>query len=166
MISHGLVSAALFFSVGVIYDRKHTRIINEYGGLVSSMPKYAVLLMIFTLGAVGLPGTTGFIGEFLILMGAFKKSFLVAVIASIGVILSAAYMLWMYKRVVFGKITNEKLFDIKDLKKNEILIFCILALPILFFGFYPEPLFNSIEVSTNNFVDNYNTSIKIYLANK
>ena len=166
MISHGLVSAALFFSVGVIYDRKHTRIINEYGGLVSSMPKYAVLLMIFTLGAVGLPGTTGFIGEFLILMGAFKKSFLVAVIASIGVILSAAYMLWMYKRVVFGKITNEKLFDIKDLKKNEILIFCILALPILFFGFYPEPLFNSIEVSTNNFVDNYNASIKIYLANK
>ena len=109
MISHGLVSAALFLSVGVIYERMHTRLISNYGGLVSVMPKYAIVLMVFTLGAVGLPGTSGFVGEFLILIGAFKKSFLVAAIASIGVILSAAYMLWLYKRVVFGEI-----------KKNEI----------------------------------------------
>ena len=166
MISHGLVSAALFFSVGVIYERKHTRLINKYGGLVSPMPRYAVLLMVFTLGAVGLPGTTGFVGEFLILMGAFKKSFLVAVLASIGVILSAAYMLWMYKRVIFGKIFNEDLKDILDLKKTEIIILCILALPILFFGFYPEPLFNSIEISVTNFLNNYNTNLEINLANK
>ena len=101
MISHGLISAALFLCVGVIYDRRHTRQIKDYGGLVSVMPKYAILFMIFTLGAVGLPGTTGFVGEFLILLGAFKKSFIVAIFASIGVILSAAYMLWLYRRVVF-----------------------------------------------------------------
>ena len=102
MISHGLVSAALFLSVGVLYERSHTRLINNYSGLVSIMPKYAIIFMIFTLGAVGLPGTSGFVGEFLILMGAFKKSFLVATIASLGVILAAAYMLWLYKRVIFG----------------------------------------------------------------
>ena len=101
MISHGLVSAALFLSVGVLYERMHTRLINNYGGLVSIMPKYAIIFMIFTLGAVGLPGTSGFVGEFLILMGAFKKSFLVATIASLGVILAAAYMLWLYKIVIF-----------------------------------------------------------------
>ena len=109
MISHGLVSAALFLSVGVLYERSHTRLINNYGGLVSIMPKYAIIFMIFTLGAVGLPGTSGFVGEFLILMGAFKKSFLVATIASLGVILAAAYMLWLYKRVIFGIVINEKL---------------------------------------------------------
>ena len=97
--------------MGVIYDRMHTRLISEYGGIVSIMPKYAILLMIFTLGAIGLPGTSGFIGEFLILMGTFKKNFLVATIASLGVILAAAYMLWLYKRVVFGKLIND------DLKK-------------------------------------------------
>ena len=120
MISHGLVSAALFFSVGVIYDRKHTRLIKNYGGLVSIIPRYAFVLMIFTLGAVGLPGTTGFIGEFLILMGTFQKNFLVAMIATIGVVLSAAYMLWMYRRVVFGKIHNKDLLGIQDLSLSLI----------------------------------------------
>ena len=103
MVSHGLVSAALFLCVGVVYDRVHSRMIRDYGGLVSIMPKYALLMMIFTLGAVGLPGTSGFVGEFLILMGAFKVNVLVATIASLGVILAAAYMLWLYKRVIFGK---------------------------------------------------------------
>ena len=102
MISHGIISAALFLCVGVIYERMHTREIKKYGGIVEVMPRYSIVLMIFTLGALGLPGTTGFVGEFLILMGAFKDNFLVAVIASIGVILGAAYMLWLYKRVVFG----------------------------------------------------------------
>ena len=106
MISHGLVSAALFLSVGVVYDRNHTRLIKKYGGLVTVMPKYGIVFMIFALGSLGLPGTSGFIGEFLILMGTFKKSFLVATIASLGVILGAAYILWMYKRVVFGEIIN------------------------------------------------------------
>ncbi|REK49675.1 MAG: NADH-quinone oxidoreductase subunit M, partial [Proteobacteria bacterium] len=120
MISHGLVSAALFLCVGVVYDRMHSRLISTYGGIVTIVPKYAVLFMIFTLAALGLPGTSGFIGEFLILMGAFKDNFLVAVLASLGVILGAAYMLWLYKRVVFGKLVNEDLKQLTDLNKSEI----------------------------------------------
>ena len=130
------------------------------------MPKYAIVFMIFTLGAIGLPGTTGFIGEFLILMGAFKKSFVVAALASIGVILSAAYMLWLYRRVVFGKIVNEKLKDILDLKKTEIVILWLLATPIVFYGFYPEPLFNTVDVTVTNFIENYNLKIEYKLVEK
>ena len=122
MISHGLVSAALFLCVGVIYERAHSRLISKYGGLVSIMPKYAVVLMIFTLGSIGLPGTTGVIGEFLILVAVFKKNFLVACIASLGIILAAAYMLWLYKRVIFGKLTNNELKSLFDLKNSEIII--------------------------------------------
>ena len=163
MISHGLVSAALFLSVGVLYERTHTRLINNYGGLVSIMPKYAIIFMIFTLGAVGLPGTSGFVGEFLILMGAFKKSFLVATIASLGVILAAAYMLWLYKRVIFGIVINEKLKKLKDLSKTELFILSSLAFPIIFFGFYPEPLLNTTEVSIKNLIEMYNNNININL---
>ena len=163
MISHGLVSAALFLSVGVLYERMHTRLIKNYGGLVSIMPKYAIIFMIFTLGAVGLPGTSGFVGEFLILMGAFKKSFLVATIASLGVILAAAYMLWLYKRVIFGIVINEKLKKLKDLSKTELFILSSLAFPIIFFGFYPEPLLNTTEVSIKNLIEMYNNNININL---
>jgi len=158
MISHGLISSALFLCVGVVYERMHTRIINEYGGLVSVMPKYSILFMVFTLGAIGLPGTSGFIGEFLILLGAFKKNFLVAIIASLGVILGAAYMLWMYKRIVFGKIINENIKKIPDLKKSELLILICLAFPVLFFGFYPEPLVNTMEISIENLLEIYNSN--------
>ena len=158
MVSHGLISASLFLSVGVIYDRKHTRLINDYRGLVKPMPKYAIVLMIFTLGSLGLPGTSGFVGEFLILIGAFKKNILVAAIASLGVILGAAYMLWLYKRVIFGEI-KDNLKDILDLKKTEMLILISLAIPILFFGFYPEPLINSIEVSVENLIANYKINL-------
>src|SRR5210317_1328273 len=159
MISHGLVSAALFLCVGVVYDRMHSRLINTYGGIVSIIPKYSVLFMLFTLAALGLPGTSGFIGEFLILMGAFKDNFLVAVIASLGVILGAAYMLWLYKRVVFGKLVNNDLNKLTDLDKSEYFILISLALPTLFFGFYPEPLFNTIEVSVNDLIDMYNSNL-------
>ncbi len=153
MISHGLVSAALFLCVGVVYDRLHTRLINRYGGLVSIMPKYAIVFMVFTLGALGLPGTSGFIGEFLVLMGTFKKNVLVATIASLGVILGAAYMLWLYKRIIFGKLINEDVKKMVDLKRFEIVTLWLLVLPIIFFGFYPEPLINSIEVSVANMID-------------
>ena len=153
MISHGLVSAALFLCVGVVYDRLHTRLINRYGGLVSIMPKYAIVFMVFTLGALGLPGTSGFIGEFLVLMGAFKKNILVATIASLGVILGAAYMLWLYKRIIFGKLINEDVKKMVDLKRFEIVTLWLLVLPIIFFGFYPEPLIDSIEVSVANIID-------------
>ena len=159
MISHGLVSAALFLCVGVVYDRMHSRLISTYGGIVTIVPKYAVLFMIFTLAALGLPGTSGFIGEFLILMGAFNDNFLVAVLASLGVILGAAYMLWLYKRVVFGKLINEELKKLTDLNKSEIVILISLAIPTLFFGFYPEPLMNTIEVSVKNLIDMYNLNI-------
>jgi NADH-quinone oxidoreductase subunit M len=159
MISHGLVSAALFLCVGVVYDRMHSRLIKSYGGIVTIIPKYSILFMLFTLAALGLPGTFGFIGEFLILMGAFKDNFLVAVIASFGVILGAAYMLWLYKRVVFGKLVNEDLKQMTDLNKSEYLILACLAIPILFFGFYPEPLFNTIEVSVSDLINMHNSNI-------
>jgi len=166
MISHGLVSAALFLCVGVVYERHHTRLINKYGGLVQIMPKYAIVFMVFTLGALGLPGTSGFVGEFLILMGTFKKSFLVATIASFGVVLGAAYMLWLYKRIIFGEIINNELKSMIDLKKFEILILFSLVIPIIVFGFYPEPLINSIEVSVGNIIDIFNTNTQTNLAYK
>ena len=161
MISHGLVSAALFLCVGVVYERMHSRLIKTYGGIVSVMPKYAVMFMIFTLAAIGLPGTSGFVGEFLILIGAFQKSILVATIASLGVILGAAYMLWLYRRVVFGKLINNDLLKMIDLNKSEIFILSTLAIPTLFFGFYPEPLLNTIEVSINNLIDTYNYQLAL-----
>tara|TARA_B100001029_G_scaffold160401_1_gene148394 strand:+ start:1153 stop:2646 length:1494 start_codon:yes stop_codon:yes gene_type:complete len=164
MISHGLVSAALFFSVGVLYERMHTRLIVNYGGLVSIMPKYAVVLMVFTLAAVGLPGTSGFVGEFLILMGAFKKNVFVAIIASLGVILAAAYMLWMYKRIIFGEILKNELKKIYDLNKIEILILSLLVIPIIFFGFYPDLLINTTEITLRNLIETYNNNLKLYLT--
>ena len=164
MISHGLVSAALFLCVGVVYERMHTRLIKDYGGVVSVMPKYAIVFMVFALGSLSLPGTSGFIGEFLILMGAFKKSFFVAAVASIGVILGAAYILWLYKRVIFGKIINQDVKKLIDLNNSEIFILWSLAIPILFFGFYPEPLINTIEVSINNLIEAYNLNLENYMV--
>ena len=137
----------------------NSRLIATYGGIVTIVPKYSVLLMIFVLASLGLPGTSGFIGEFLILMGAFKDNFLVAVLASIGVILGAAYILWMYKRVVFGKLTNVDLKRMVDLNKSELFILSCLAIPILFFGFYPEPLINTIEVSIKDLIQMYNFNL-------
>ncbi len=166
MISHGLVSAALFLCVGVVYERMHTRLINRYGGIVSVMPKYAIVFMIFTLAAIGLPGTSGFIGEFLILMAAFSKSFLVATIASLGVIFAAAYMLWLYRRIVFGDLVKEDLKKMLDLNKTEVLILWSLAAPTIFFGFYPEPLINTFEVSVNNLIETFNFNIQMNLAQK
>ncbi len=163
MISHGLVSAALFFSVGVLYDRVHSRMISSYGGLVSVMPKYAIVFMIFTLAAIGLPGTSGFVGELLILIGLFKENFLAASLATTGVILSAAYMLWLYKRVIFGKLTNQNLMKILDLDKSEIFILFCLVILILFFGFYPELIINTIEVSILDLINNYNENLKVNL---
>ena len=159
MISHGLVSAALFLCVGVVYDRMHSRLITTYGGVVAIIPKYAVLFMIFTLAALGLPGTSGFVGEFLILMAAFKDNFLVAVLASLGVIIGAAYMLWLYKRVIFGKLINSDLKKMIDLNRSETFILVTLAIPTLYFGFYPDPLIKTIEVSITDLIETYNYNI-------
>ena len=164
MISHGLISAALFLCVGVVYDRVHSRLIKTYGGLVSVMPKYSILFMLFTLAAIGLPGTSGFVGEFLILMGAFKDNFLVAAIACLGVIFAAAYMLWLYRRVVFGNLTNKNLLQIPDLDNSEKFILWCLAIPVLFFGFYPEPLINTIEISVKDLIEMYNFNLNMNMT--
>ncbi len=166
MISHGLVSAALFLSVGVIYERMHTRLINNYGGIVMIMPKFAVLLMIFALASLGLPGTSGFIGEFLVLIATFEKNFLVAAVACLGVILGAAYMLWLYRRVVFGEIKNDELKNMVDLNRSEIIILASLALPILYFGFYPDPILKTIDVSIANLISNYELAINNEVVKK
>ena len=162
MLSHGLISAALFLCVGVVYDRVHSRMISSYGGLVNIMPKYALLFMIFTLAALGLPGTSGFIGEFLVLVGIFQKNILVAALSSVGIILAAAYMLWLYRRVVFGKLANSELKKMVDLNNIETYILISLAVLILFFGFYPTPLFNTIDNSINNLIDNYESALNLY----
>ncbi len=164
MISHGLISAALFLCVGVVYDRVHSRLISSYGGLVHIIPKFAVTFMIFTLAALGLPGTSGFIGEILILMGAFQKNILVAALSSLGVIFAAAYMLWLYKRIIFGKIKNKELKKIYDINKTETFILSSLALLILFFGFYPDPLFRTIDVSITELIKNYEINLAFYLT--
>ncbi len=164
MISHGLISAALFLCVGVVYDRHHSRMISSYGGLVNIMPKYAFVFMIFTLAALGLPGTSGFVGEFLVLAGVLQKNILVAVLASFGVILVAAYMLWLYRRVIFGKITNPEIKEITDLNKAEIYIFASLVFLILFFGVYPKPLFNTIDISISNLINNYQADLSFHLV--
>ena len=164
MISHGLISAALFLCVGVVYDRFHSRMISSYGGLVNIMPKYSLVFIIFVLAALGLPGTSGFVGEFLVLVGVLQKNILVAILASLGVILAAAYMLWLYKRVIFGRIVNSEIKIMTDLNKTEIYIFSSLAFLILFFGVYPEPLFNTIDISVNNLIENYQIDINFHLA--
>ena len=160
MFSHGLISAALFLSVGVLYDRTHSRLIKTYGGIVNLMPKYSFLFMIFVLGTLGLPGTSGFVGEFLVLVGVFKVNYLVAILASIGVILAAAYILWLYKRVVFGKMENIQLKKIKDVNLSEAVILGVLSAAVLFFGFYPDPLFQTVNVSVDNLINNYNADIQ------
>ena len=164
MISHGLISAALFLCVGVVYDRYHSRMISSYGGLVNIMPKYALVFMIFVLAALGLPGTSGFVGEFLVLVGTFQKNILATVFATLGIILVAAYMLWLYRRVIFGKIASSDIKDMPDLNKTEIYIFSSLIFLILFFGIYPEPLFDTINVSVNNLIENYQKNINFYMA--
>ena len=164
MISHGLISAALFLCVGVLYDRLHSRMISSYGGVVNHLPKYSFIFIIFVLAGLGLPGTSGFIGEFLVLVGVFQKNYLVAILASIGVILGAAYMLWLAKRVVFGEVKNPKISNLKDLNLAEGSILSILAICVIFFGFYPEPLINTMSVSVNNLINNYQVDLIYHLT--
>ena len=155
MISHGLVSGALFLCVGVIYDRMHTREISAYGGLVNRMPIYAVVFMVFTMANVGLPGTSGFIGEFLTLVGAFKASSFVALFATTGVILSAAYALYLYRRVIFGALEKASLASITDLSPREITIFAPLVLLTIYYGVRPGPVLDAFAASTNNLLTSH-----------
>jgi NADH-quinone oxidoreductase subunit M len=150
MVSHGLVSGALFLCVGVVYDRMHTREIAAYGGIVSRMPTYALVFMLFTMANVGLPGTSGFVGEFLTLMGTFQNNTWVAFFATFGVILSAAYALWLYRRVVFGALTKPALSHIADMTPREMLTLAPLAILTIFFGAYPSPILDIFGASVEN----------------
>jgi NADH-quinone oxidoreductase subunit M len=152
MINHGLSTGALFLIVGTIYERRHTRMISEFGGLCTPMPVFAIIFMIVTLSSIGLPGLNGFVGEFLILLGTFQVNKLYAVIAATGVIFAACYMLWMFQRVVFGKVTNDKNKDLKDLSWREIAIFAPLILFIIWIGVYPSTFLDKTKASTENFV--------------
>ena len=155
MISHGFISGALFLCVGVIYDRMHTREIDAYGGLVNRMPAYALIFLFFTMANVGLPGTSGFIGEFLVLMGIFQVNTWVAMFATTGVILSAAYALWLYRRVVMGDLIKESLRTISDMTTRERFIFAPLVLMTLLLGVYPALVLDIIGPSVTALVDNY-----------
>lgn len=158
MFSHGLISGALFLSVGIIYERMHTRKISDYGGVVMVMPKFAVALMIFTLANVGLPGTSGFIGEFLTIIALFSVNKVFAIFAATGVILSAVYGLWLYRKVIFEKISNDLVKTLKDLTLREKSILFPLVILIVLFGIYPLPVLDLISVSSLNLLDNLNFS--------
>jgi NADH-quinone oxidoreductase subunit M len=160
MLSHGIVSGALFLCVGVVYDRTHTREIAAYGGLVNNMPKYAVALMVFTMANVGLPGTSGFVGEFLTLLGVFRANTWVAFFATTGVILSAAYALWLYRRVIFGALEKENLKKLLDLSSREKLILYPLIALTIFFGVYPAPVFDATAASVDQLVNSYTAAVQ------
>jgi len=159
MVSHGIVSGALFLCVGVVYDRMHTREIAAYGGLVNRMPAYAAVFMVFTLANVGLPGTSGFIGEFLTLLGTFRINTAVATIATLGVILSACYALWLYRKVIFGVLEKPSLAAITDLDYREVAIFVPLVALTILFGIYPKPVLDVSAASVTALIENYQQSL-------
>ena len=156
MISHGIVSAALFLCVGVVYDRLHTREISRYGGLVSKMPMYAFTFMIFILASLGLPGTSGFVGEFLVLLSIFSINTYFAVFATTGVVLAATYSLWLYRRMIFGALIKDDLSEMLDLTRREIIIFVPLITLTIFIGIYPKPVIDIIEPSAKKIVNQVN----------
>lgn len=159
MLSHGIVSAALFLCVGVVYDRMHTREIAAYGGIVDRMPKYALAFMVFTMANVGLPGTSGFVGEFLTLLAAFKANTWIAIFATSGVILSAAYALYLYRRVIFGALEKASLKSLLDLSPREIAILAPLVILTIFYGVYPAPVLDVTAASVKNLVQNYEAAV-------
>ena len=161
MLSHGIVSAALFLCVGVVYDRMHTREIAAYGGLVHRMPRYAFTFMIFTLASVGLPGLSGFVGEFLVLVGAFKANTWVATLAATGLILGAAYALWLYRKIIFGELTKDSLKGILDMNRREIAVFLPLLLLSLWMGVYPASFLDPMAASVDKLVGDYQAAIKL-----
>jgi NADH-quinone oxidoreductase subunit M len=161
MLSHGIVSAALFLCVGVVYDRMHTREIAAYGGLVHRMPRYAFTFLFFTLASIGLPGLSGFVGEFLVLLGAFKVNTWVAFFAATGLILGAAYALWLYRKIVFGELTKEKLKTMLDMSPREIIVFLPLVLLTLWMGIYPNSFLDPMAASVDKLVGDYAAAIKL-----
>ena len=164
MLSHGVVSAALFLVVGIVYDRIHSREISSYGGLVHRMPFYAFIFMIFMLASVGLPGTSGFVGEFLILIGTFQVNTWVALLGATGVIIGAAYMLYLYRRVIFGELTKEDLKKILDVSPREIAVFAPLIFIVFFMGIYPIPFLDVMHSSVENLIERYHSALAAHNA--
>ena len=160
MLSHGIISAGLFLCVGVIYDRMHTHEIDVFGGLVNRMPIYAAIFMVFTLGNVGLPGTSGFIGEFLTLLAAFKVNTWAAFLATTGVILSAAYSLYVYRRIIYGALVKPALKNIQDVSYREIGILAPLVALTIFFGLHPAPILDVTAVSVKKLVASYEAAVR------
>ncbi|TAJ89587.1 NADH-quinone oxidoreductase subunit M [Reyranella sp.] len=161
MLSHGIVSAALFLCVGVVYDRMHTREIAAYGGLVHRMPRYAFTFLFFTLASVGLPGLSGFVGEFLVLLGAFKANTWVAFLAATGLILGAAYALWLYRKIVFGELTKDSLKGILDMNKREIAVFLPLVLLTLWMGIHPNSFLDPMAPAVDKLIGDYQAALKL-----
>lgn len=159
MLSHGIVASALFLCVGVVYDRMHSREIATYGGLVHRMPRYALVFMLFTLASIGLPGTSGFVGEILVMVGAFQANTWVAALIALGVILGAAYMLYLYRRVIFGELVKEELKTILDLNRREIIVFAPLVIVVLWMGIWPMHFLGPIEASVINLLEQYQTAL-------
>ncbi|HEV7716019.1 MAG TPA: NADH-quinone oxidoreductase subunit M, partial [Steroidobacteraceae bacterium] len=153
MISHGLVSGALFLCVGVMYDRLHSREISAYGGVINTMPKFAAFMVLFALANMGVPGTSGFVGEFLVIVASFKASFWYALLAGTTLVLGAAYTLWLVKRVIFGPVANTGVASLKDLNGREFLILAVLAVAVLLLGLWPAPLLNMMQASVHHLVD-------------
>jgi NADH-quinone oxidoreductase subunit M len=150
MISHGFVSAAMFLCVGVMYDRMHTRMIADYGGVVNTMPKFAAFMMLFAMANAGLPATSGFVGEFMVIMGAMQQNFWITFVAATTLVWGAAYTLWMYKRVIFGPVANDHVKDLKDLNPREFIVLGLLALAVLWMGVYPKPFTEFMHASVND----------------
>ena len=159
MLSHGVVSAALFLCIGVLYDRQHSRLIADYGGVVEKMPKFALFFMVFLLASVGLPGTSGFVGEVLVLIAAYKVNAYLAFFIGLGIILGAAYMLWLYKRVIFGVVKNNEILKLKDLEYREVFIFLSLAIAVFWIGIYPESFLLEFREDVVHMVDNFNNKV-------
>jgi len=164
MISHGVISGALFLCVGVVYDRLHTREIGRYGGIVKNMPVYATVFMLFMLGSVGLPGTSGFVGEFLVLLGAFSVDTTVAFFATTGVVLGAAYMLVLYRRVVFGPPVHKDAGEMPDLNWKELVNFVPLALLVLWLGVFPGVVMDKTAASVDKLISQYQSGLTLGAA--
>jgi NADH-quinone oxidoreductase subunit M len=158
MISHGFVSAALFLCVGVLYDRMHTRMIADYGGVVNTMPKFAALMMLFAMANAGLPATSGFVGEFMVIMGAMQANFWLALVAATTLVWGAAYTLWMYKRVIFGAVANDRVASLRDLNGRELAVLGLLAAAVLFMGVYPLPFTEVMHASVNELLRHVSAS--------
>ncbi|MFT5644981.1 MAG: NADH-quinone oxidoreductase subunit M, partial [Janthinobacterium sp.] len=150
MISHGFVSAAMFLCIGVLYDRMHTRNIADYGGVVNRMPKFAAFFILFSMANCGLPATSGFVGEFMVILGAVQYNFWIGLLAATALILGAAYSLWMAKRVIFGKVANHHVAELSDLNKREFLMFAVLAIVVLGMGLYPAPFIDTMQTSVSD----------------